>query len=141
MKIELLVKFQFIASHSLAGHEAPHPHRWNLEVVISGEPHEGKVVDMILFRSKILDLVQPLESQYLNESTLVTPAVRQFPTCETLSIYFMEKLKNTVLPSLLTHNPTVLFSSIQVGLCGMDGVETGAVRLLGFNTKTFSATH
>ncbi len=129
MKSELIVKFQFIASHSLEGYETPHPHRWQLEVVVSGVPKNGKIIDMFKFRDQIQELIQPLESQYLNDCPLVSPEIREFPTCETLCNFFQHEMSQRILMSYTKENPSLRLSSITVALCEMDGTETGAVRL------------
>ncbi len=129
MKTELIVKFQFVASHSLAGYEVPHPHLWNLEIVLSGTPRNGKIIDIIEFREKVKGLVSQLESQYLNDCAAVSPEVREFPTCETLCTYFQKAISQLISSAWIQENPSLKLSSILVALCEMSGVETGAVRL------------
>lgn len=129
MKTELIVKFKWIASHSLAGFENPHPHIWHLEAVLSGTPKNGKIVDIVELREKIKALIAPLENQYLNDCLEVSPEVREFPTCETLCAFFESKLSELILKIRSQHNSSLRLVSILVDLCEMDGTEMGAVRL------------
>jgi hypothetical protein len=129
MKIELIVKFQFVASHSLQGYEPPHPHRWNLEIALTGTPENGKIIDLIEFRERVKEMISPLESQYLNDCKSVTPEVREFPTCETLCSFFQDQIHQQILNHWAKINPSLRLSSILVAICEVDGTETGAVRL------------
>jgi 6-pyruvoyl-tetrahydropterin synthase len=129
MKTQLILKFEFTASHSLSGYEVPHPHVWTLETIIAGEPISGKIADIMVLRQLFQGILDPLESTYLNENLATNWAVREFPTCETLSGYFFDQFKHILSNRFLVENPTVQLSSVRVGICGMDRVETGAVKL------------
>ena len=129
MKAELIFKFRFSASHSLSGYEVQHPHLWNLELSLAGNPKDGKIVDMIEFRERITQLVAPLESQYLNELQAVSAEVRRVPTCETLCLYFAEEINKLIRLDFLTQNPSLVLSSVAVEICDMNGVAVGAVKL------------
>ena len=128
MKIELLLKFPFEASHSLAGYEEPHPHLWRLEAGITGKMIEGKIVDMISLRSSIQKVLEPLILTYLNENIFVSPDVRKFPTCESLCEFFSTEINRVLLHEFQFQNPSIQLSSILVAICEMDGTETGAVK-------------
>jgi 6-pyruvoyl-tetrahydropterin synthase len=129
MKTELIVKFQMAASHSLEGYETPHSHLWNLEIILSGSPKNGKIIDLIEFREKVNSVISPLESQYLNDCPSVTLEVRKFPTCETLCSFFHERVSDLIQKQWAQENPSLRLSSIEVAICEMDGTETGAVKL------------
>lgn len=129
MKNELILKFDFEASHSLANYEAPHPHPWKLEVVISGTPREGMIADIVVLREKIEEIVLPLRSTFLNDNPHVTEGVRKFPTCETLTEFFVERLVSLMSRTFQPENPTIAVSSALVSIHSMDGAEQGAFRL------------
>ncbi len=129
MKTDLIAKFQFLASHSLAGYEIPHAHLWRLEITLSGEPKNGKIIDLIAFRENVQELIAPLESQYLNNCSAVTTQVREFPTCETLSVFFHEKIRHLTVHSFSLENPSIYLQSTLIAICAIDGTETGAVRI------------
>ena len=128
--MELVLKFDFISSHSLRGHETPHPHRWWLEFALSGAPLEGKIIDIVDLRERVMEMIKPLDHVYLNDFSGVPQAVRDFPTCETLSVFFSERLQLLISQYFIDQNPTLKLSSLSVSLCEMDGREMGAVRLL-----------
>jgi len=131
MKMELVLKFDFIASHSLQGHETPHPHIWWLEFSLAGDPIQGKIIDIVELREEVGEMITPLRNTYLNDFSGVTPAVREFPTCETLSVFFYHRLQAVIAKRFLSQNPSLKISSLSVALCEMDGREMGAVRILG----------
>src|SRR5690348_8168104 len=121
MKMELLLKFTFEASHSLAGFETPHPHLWILDLSVAGKPIEGRILDIVTFRARIQKMVDSLTGVYLNDSLKVDAAVREFPTCETLSYFFASQLNKILSEEYLPHNPSVLLTSVTVRICNMDG--------------------
>lgn len=129
MRTELLLKFVFEASHSLADYEVPHPHIWKLEVAVEGKAIEGRIIDIVVLRTRIQKLVDLLNSTFLNENSRVGAAVREFPTCETLSQFFHREIKDILHEEFLPKNPSILLSSITVAICEMDHTEMGAVRL------------
>lgn len=128
MKTELILKFSFLASHSLAQYEKPHPHLWKLEMAVSGETNNGMLVDMMLLKAGIEKIIEPLKSQYLNDCNSVGSIVREFPTCETLSLFFWEKLQNLLEIEFLPQNRSLKVSSVAITICNLDGEELGAVR-------------
>ncbi len=128
-KMELLLKFEFIASHSLAGFEIPHPHLWKLEFGVLGEPIEGRIIDIVSFRAKFQEFIHRLEGTYLNDEPAVSFEVRRFPTCETLSLFFGEEVEKILFRDFRPNHPSVRMSFVQVAICDMDRTETGAVRV------------
>ena len=129
MQAELILKFNFEASHSLSGYEAPHPHLWGLEVILSGEPVDGKIVDIVKAREKIEEIIEPLKFKYLNDLSYLDPPAQRAPTCETLSYFFLNKIRPWVEKSLKNENPTVGLVSVGIAIRNMDGEEMGFVRL------------
>lgn len=129
MRTELILRFEFEASHSLSGFEVPHPHLWTLEAVVGGEPIEGRIVDIVYLRSRIEKLIEPLKKTFLNENSYTSPSVRQFPTCETLSQFFFGELDQVIKNELQAQNRSVHLISITVAICDMNREEMGAVRL------------
>jgi 6-pyruvoyl-tetrahydropterin synthase len=131
MRSELILKFQFEASHSLAGYEAPHSHLWKLELVMGGQVIDGKIVDMIEARNQIEKLIDPLRGTYLNENPIVGTAVQKSPTCETLNLYFSERFGEVLEVQFKSENSTLHLASVMVTICSPDGIEMGGVRLFG----------
>lgn len=129
MKTELILKFDFTASHSLENFEKPHPHIWRVEVGVTGEPIKGKIIDMFELRATFESVIAPLKDAYLNESKVLDPNASKFPTCETLSAYFYGKFEEMINSRLRSMNPTLKIKSVMVALCEMDGTERGAARL------------
>ena len=129
MKTELLLKFVFEASHSLASYETPHRHLWRLEMTVEGEPMEGRILDMVILRERIQKQIDPLNHIYLNEYPHTNAQVREFPTCETLSGFFTFELQKILAEEFLSQNPTIKLTSVLVAICSIDGTELGAVRL------------
>ena len=129
MKAELIVKFDFEASHSLADYEAPHPHPWKVTVSITGDLIGGKVVDIIALREKMDEIIGKLKSTYLNDNPHVTEEVRKFPTCETLSQFFSNEVVSVLNKDFVSQNPSVKLNSVMTTIYTMEGTEMGAVRL------------
>jgi 6-pyruvoyl-tetrahydropterin synthase len=129
MKSELILKFRFEASHSLSGYETPHPHLWDLEITVGGQPIEGRIVDIVTLRKRIETLVDEIRSTYLNENQRVTENVREFPTCETLSHFFYKELQTVLMNEFQPSNPSICLTNILVAILEMNGVEMGAARL------------
>lgn len=130
MTSELILKFKLTASHSLSGYETPHPHLWKIEVIISGEPKDGKILDLVQLRQSIENILDRLSSVYLNEAMEVSEEVRRSPTCETLSQYFWDCIEQMLKRDYLHLNPSIHLDSILVAICDLDRNELGAVRVL-----------
>lgn len=136
MKAELLLKFAFEASHSLGGYETPHPHLWRLEITVGGDPIEGRIIDIVQLRTGIQREINALEKTFLNDHPKVSPEVRQFPTCETLSHFFATTLEGILQREFLPSNPTAHLISVLVAICDLDGTEAGAVRLSCLSSRS-----
>ena len=129
MKTELLLKFVFEATHSLADYEEPHPHIWKLKVGISGDAIGGRILDIVKLRASAQSRVDRLVGTNLNENPIVYDSVREFPTCETLSVYFFREFQNMLNQEFLASNPSVKLSVVEVAICDMAQFELGAIRL------------
>ncbi len=130
MTTELLLKFEFLASHSLSVREQPHPHLWRMEVVLSGEPREGMIVNLPEVRTAFEAVVASLSQTFLNENPLLDASAKATPTCETLSAYFFHRFEDVLHCQFLVKNPTVKLKSVQVAICEPDGFEWGAAKLV-----------
>ncbi len=130
MQSELVLKFQFEASHSLAGYEAPHSHIWKLEIAVGGKVISGKIVDMIEVRVQVEKLIEELKSTYLNENPVVGDLVRRAPTCETLGQFFSDRFCGILDAQFRPANPSIHLISVMVTICSVDATEIGGVRLL-----------
>jgi 6-pyruvoyl-tetrahydropterin synthase len=129
MRSELVLKFEFEASHSLTNYETPHSHLWKLEVAIGGEAYQGMIVDMMGVRTEVEKLLEDLKGTYLNENNLVDDSVRKAPTCETLDLFFSTRLNEVLKKQFSPLNPTVHLVSVMVTICSVGGTEIGGVRL------------
>jgi 6-pyruvoyl-tetrahydropterin synthase len=129
MSSELILKFDFEASHSLAEYEVPHPHLWKLEISVGGQVIHGKIVDMMAVRKQVELLIEGLRNTYLNENTFVDESVRMAPTCETLGQFFGLKLRDVFSTVFIKENPSIHLVSLMVTICTDQGTEIGGVRL------------
>ena len=66
MNITLLIRHELIASHSLDGREAPHPHRWVLEIRVAGDPVRGRIIDLPSLANALKADLKPIEGSFLN---------------------------------------------------------------------------
>jgi 6-pyruvoyl-tetrahydropterin synthase len=130
MTTELLLKFEFLASHSLSVREEPHPHLWRMEVVLSGEPREGMIVNLPEVRTAFETVVASLSQTFLNENPLLDASAKATPTCETLCAYFFRRFEDVLHRQFLLKNPTIKLKSVQVAICEPDGFEWGAAKLV-----------
>ncbi len=120
MRIKLLVQHDLVASHSLEGNEAPHPHLWKVELTLTGEPIKGKIIDLPTVGKGVRECLLPFENVYLNECELLNPVARSFPTCETLAADFAYRLDHQVFEPLRQSHPSLQLLSVQVTLCDLD---------------------
>jgi 6-pyruvoyl-tetrahydropterin synthase len=130
MTTELLLKFEFLASHSLSVREEPHPHLWRMEVVLSGEPRDGMIVNLPEVRTAFETVVASLSQTFLNENPLLDASAKATPTCETLCAYFFRRFEDVLHRQFLLKNPTIKLKSVQVAICEPDGFEWGAAKLV-----------
>jgi 6-pyruvoyl-tetrahydropterin synthase len=129
MRSQLILNFEFIASHSLSVREVPHSHLWRLKTVIQGEPQNGMILNMVEVRQAFRASIDPLANSYLNHNAALTPAAQQTPTCETLAAHFFSQFAQLLQEHFCHHNPTVMLHAIEVELYEPNGHEWGSVRL------------
>jgi 6-pyruvoyl-tetrahydropterin synthase len=127
MKTELILKFEWRASHSLSRYEKEHPHLWELRFAISGDPQkDGMIVDLVTVRTFVDALIAPLREIFLNHASPLTGDEAQLnPTCETLSSYFLGQLDRKLLSELRRGNPTIRFTWLEVAIFEIHGKEAG----------------
>jgi 6-pyruvoyl-tetrahydropterin synthase len=125
---ELILSFMFRASHKLSGYETPHPHYWTLQFAVSGEIVGGMIVDMTRIRAGVQSLITPLEDKYLNDSSVLDPAARAAPTCETLSAYFSDRLKDLLKREFIGAHPSLNLEWTAIAIHEEDKTEMGRVR-------------
>jgi 6-pyruvoyl-tetrahydropterin synthase len=125
---ELILSFMFSASHTLSGYETPHAHFWTLQLAVSGEIVGGMIVDMVKLRSGVQALITPLEGMYLNDLSLLDTSSRAAPTCETLSAYFSDRLKDLLSREFLDVNPSLNLEWTAIAIHELDKTEMGRVR-------------
>lgn len=135
MTTELLLKFEFFASHSLSVREEPHLHLWRLEVVLLGEPRAGMIVNLPEVRAAFDDVILPLSQTFLNDNPLLDAAAKASPTCETLCAHFFHSFTGVLNRRFVLQNPTLKLKSVQVAICEPDGFEWGAARLLSASSS------
>lgn len=128
--MQLILKFKFDASHSLEGHELPHSHLWELVATVSGRPIQGRIIDLVEFRSSVSNLVDVLKGTYLNTNRSASRDVQEFPTCEALCGHFYTEIHAVLEKLFIPHNPTLVLESTQIALFDAFNEEMGAARLL-----------
>jgi hypothetical protein len=106
---ELILSFMFRASHTLSGYETPHPHYWTLQLAVSGEIVGGMIVDMVKLRAGV-------------------PAARAAPTCETLSAYFSERVRDLLSREFIDAHPTLHLEWTAIAIHEEDKTEMGRVK-------------
>ena len=92
---EVSVEHRFSAGHSLRNYhgrcENIHGHNWKVEVEIAGEELDsaGMLVDFILLKRLINEVVDPLDHQFLND---VPPFDTLNPSAENIARYVYDEL-------------------------------------------------
>ena len=129
MRTTLIIPFEFVASHSLAEFEKPHPHLWKFEARMTGELLEGRIVDLASLGKSIEDYISPYRDTYLNEAKKLPENAAQFPTCETLGAAFFALFDSEVLLPYRAKNQSLTLLSMKVSLCDLNGVSMGAALL------------
>lgn len=118
---ELVLPFEFVASHSLDTREEPHPHVWKGELRIEGNAVKGRVIDLPTAENALKQILKRIENTYLNTNALFSAETRAFPTCETLSqdLYGMVD-RECVMPAR-DENPSLRLLSVRIDLYETDG--------------------
>jgi 6-pyruvoyl-tetrahydropterin synthase len=127
---ELILNFDLFASHSLDTREELHEHLWKVELVFSGEPIRGRIIDLPLLEKSIEEFFRPYQKTSLNAHPDLDDSARAFPTCETLGESFFSRIETAVItPLRASVNPTLALLSIQITLAELDGRLYGSARI------------
>jgi len=92
---EVTVEHKFSAGHSLRNYhgrcENVHGHNWKVEVKVAGEELDsaGMLVDFILLKNLIHQVIDPLDHQFLND---VPPFDKLNPSAENIARHVHEQL-------------------------------------------------
>jgi 6-pyruvoyl-tetrahydropterin synthase len=129
MKLELVVKLRFKATHTLEENETPHEHEWRVEATLTGNSKQGRVISLPLAQNIFNLTVNKLRGAHLNSCHSLDAATREIPTCENLAYFFLEEF-NKSLKKEVPSDPTLKITLIEVGVSEDDGYEMGAARLI-----------
>lgn len=129
MTTELIVRFKFNATHSLAPREEPHPHLWRVCAVIRGTPQHGFILDLMRVRQAFAPQIEILTGTYLNSNTSLSAEAQTTPTCEALASHFFSRLDAVMNETFRSDNPTAALFSVEVELDEPGGFEWGAAKL------------
>lgn len=128
MKLELVVKLRFKATHSLEENERVHEHEWRVDTTLAGSPSDGRIISLPLAQNIFNARLERIRNTHLNSNEVLDAATRAFPTCENL-VYFLQKEFTESLRLHLPENPSLKITCIEVGVSEDDGYEMGAARL------------
>ena len=123
MNLELIVCLNLHASHSLEEREAPHSHRWEIQVGLRGSLEKGRVVSLTEAQKVFSEVLRPLQNTFLNENKYLDCETQRNPTCENLANFLLKEFQNRLAD--WEKSRKVEMSFIQVGLWENEG-------LLGF---------
>lgn len=115
--ISLSVNAELKASHSLAGFETPHYHRFLIEVEFRAShpiPND-RLIDLVFLKSKLDEVLAPFQCTYMNESLPFSP------TSENVCIWLWDQL--------LIKLPATPLYQISVSLTDLQGNVSGTARL------------
>ena len=115
--LTLTVHSEFKASHSLEGFETPHFHLWKIAVAFQQvlPLQKDKLIDLVYLQAEMDQIFTAIEGQYLNEVFAFQP------TSENLALWVWEQVNAQSFVAPL--------SSVQVTLCNLEGVATGAAQV------------
>lgn len=114
MQLELVVTLNLVASHSLEEREAPHSHRWDIQVGLKGDLNQGRVVSLIEAQSIFQELITPLQNGFLNNNEYLDGNCRAHPTCENLAFFLVNLFQKSLVQFKKTPAPVLSF--VQVGV-------------------------
>ncbi len=98
-RFEIVVGTHFDAAHRLPGYPGPcarlHGHRWRVEAAVegSGTGDDGMVVDFMVLKRVIGEIVDRFDHRCLNE---VEPFTRVVPTSENLARHIFREFASRV---------------------------------------------
>lgn len=129
MKLELIVKLRFKATHTLEENERVHEHEWRVDTTLQGDPNEGRIISLPFAQNIFNSRLERIRNTHLNTSEVLDPASRAFPTCENLA-FFLHREFSEALKLHVPENRTLKITQIEIGVSEDDGHEMGAARLL-----------
>ncbi|MBC8044843.1 MAG: 6-carboxytetrahydropterin synthase [Rhizobacter sp.] len=129
MKVELRLKFELRATHSLGVRQEPHEHLWLIRAEIAGEPVGGMILNLPAVRDAFAPFVDELKEKYLNTAPELSLDAQAAPTCETLAAHFFTRFAETLDTKFHAENPTVILNAVEVELYDPDGFEWGSAKL------------
>lgn len=118
---ELVLPFEFVASHSLDTREQPHPHVWKGELRIAGQAIRGRLIDLPTAEGQLKLILKKIENTYLNTNVLFSEETRSFPTCETLSQDLYGMVDRECVTPAQSENPSLRLLSVRIDLYETDG--------------------
>lgn len=114
MQLELVVTLNLVASHSLEEREAPHSHRWDIQIGLKGDLNQGRVVSLTEAQAIFQELLTPLQNSFLNNNSYLDAVVRAHPTCENLAFFLVGLFQKSL--GQFKKTPTPILSFVQVGV-------------------------
>ena len=91
-KYQLTIPVFFFAKHSLGVREVTHNHKWGLKVFVSKDPVDGMISNIMNIRDIIKTTVSLIDGTDLNRNNFLSELQQEYPTCENLCDFFLEKL-------------------------------------------------
>ncbi len=128
MRLELVVKLRFKATHTLEENEKVHEHEWRVDTTLVGRDKDSRVVSLPLAQELFRKTLDEIRHTHLNTSPVLDPQTRETPTCENLCYFLLGAFSKT-LTEKLPEQPWLKISQIEVGVSEDDGHEMGAARL------------
>jgi 6-pyruvoyl-tetrahydropterin synthase len=117
-QISLKVLGELKASHSLAGFEVPHFHRFKvaLEFQASLPLKQDRLIDLVQLQNDLQKILAPLEGRHLNSAL---PDLS--PTSENLAIWIWDQF--------LRAHPQAPLKAVSITLCDLEGRASGEARV------------
>lgn len=128
LKLELDVKLDFVATHTLEENEKVHEHRWRVDTTLVGENKFGRIVSLPKAQEVLRSVLKKIENTHLNSNRELDNATREVPTCENLAYYFLDKFEEA-LKLGFPESPSLRIVQIEVAVSEDDNREMGAARL------------
>ena len=128
LKLELIVKLDFVATHVLEENETVHEHRWRVDTTLEGENKAGRIVSLPKAQGVFRTVLRKIEKTHLNSNRLLDNATREVPTCENLAYFLLEEF-SVALKTAFPENKSLKIVQMEVAVSENDAREMGAARL------------
>ena len=128
LKLELIVKLDFAATHVLEENETVHEHRWRVDTTLVGENKAGRIVSLPKAQEVFRSVLRKIEGTHLNSNPLLDNPTREIPTCENLAYFLLQEF-SAALRSAFPQNHSLKIVQIEVAVSEDDAKEMGAARL------------